>query len=221
MEQPLNHRPIPNAQVPKKHLWSISIGHLGGEKELSCIVSISDLYFAHIPPARIILSDGYVTQDTERLLSISNDGVTVITTVGANLKLLGIIVISPCGPQAGPLSFRRKLARPRPPTTAEATLTPVLNALTPRHCPAPASQCDSNPSRMRHRPCNRRVGRGSAEHMARGVGRNSYSGHSSHRDWGSTGLVGILQWLDHFGPSQTQRCPAISPQPSRSVLISS
>jgi len=87
MEQPLNHRPIPNAQVPKKHLWSISIGHLGGEKELSCIVSISDLYFAHIPPARIILSDGYVTQDTERLLSISNDGVTVITTVGANLKL--------------------------------------------------------------------------------------------------------------------------------------
>ena len=35
------------------------------------------------------------------------------------------------------------------------------------------------------------------------VGRSSYSSRDSHKDWGSTALVDILQWVDHFEPWQT------------------
>ena len=35
------------------------------------------------------------------------------------------------------------------------------------------------------------------------VGRSSYSSRDSHKDSGSTVLVDILQWLDHFEQWQT------------------
>jgi len=41
--------------------------------------------------------------------------------------------------------------------------------------------------------------------------RDDDSSRSSHRDWGSTALVDILQWLDHFEPWQTQLRPATRP----------
>jgi len=70
-----------------------------------------------------------------------------------------------------------------------------LNELTPRRYRAPASLCGNNPSSQP------RWGR---QDSSSEDGRHNGDGsRSSHKDSGSTALADILQWADHFEPSQT------------------
>ena len=53
-------------------------------------------------------------------------------------------------------------------------------------------------------------------------GRSSDDGsRSGHKDLGSTALVGILQWADHFEPWQSWPRPAVRRPQRQSVLFSS
>jgi hypothetical protein len=67
----------------------------------------------------------------------------------------------------------------------------ALNGSIPRHCPAPERKCGNSPS-SQPQP-------GSADTSRSSEG----SSRTGHKDSGSTALLGILQWGDHFGPSQT------------------
>jgi hypothetical protein len=67
----------------------------------------------------------------------------------------------------------------------------ALNGSIPRHCPAPERKCGNSPS-SQPQP-------GSADRSRSSEG----SSRTGHKDSGSTALLGILQWGDHFGPSQT------------------